>query len=106
LLPFFEHYNWGCKCCTSVIMTWLLVMKGLNQLFYHTTITKHEHDKWLWPTHTLIHDVTTKYPKPAKPQRLSICNLFSQTNLLHMTTSEESLRVLFFTLSLTIDLVH
>jgi hypothetical protein len=76
LLPFFEHYNWGCKCCTSVIMTWLLVMKGLNQLFYHTIITKHEHDKWLWPTHTLIHDVTTKYPKPAKPQRLSICNLF------------------------------
>jgi hypothetical protein len=36
LLPFFEHYNWGCKCCTSVIMTWLLVMKGLNQLLYHT----------------------------------------------------------------------
>jgi hypothetical protein len=22
LLPFFEHYNWGCKCCTSVIMTY------------------------------------------------------------------------------------
>jgi hypothetical protein len=20
LLPFFEHYNWGHKCCTSVIM--------------------------------------------------------------------------------------
>jgi hypothetical protein len=21
LLSFFEHYNWGCECCTSVIMT-------------------------------------------------------------------------------------
>jgi hypothetical protein len=36
LLPFFEHYNWGQECCTSIIMTWLLVMKGLNQLLYHT----------------------------------------------------------------------
>jgi hypothetical protein len=41
LLPFFECYNWGCECCTSVIMT-------------------------LWPTHALIHDITTKYPKPTK----------------------------------------
>ncbi len=41
LLPFFECYNWGCKCHTSVIMT-------------------------LWPTHTLVHDITTKYPKPAE----------------------------------------
>jgi hypothetical protein len=36
LLPFLEHYNWGQECCTSVIMTWLLAMKGLNQLLYHT----------------------------------------------------------------------
>jgi hypothetical protein len=28
LMPFFECYNWGCECCTSVFMT-------------------------LWPTHTL-----------------------------------------------------
>jgi hypothetical protein len=41
LLPFFECYNWGHKCHTSVFMT-------------------------LWHTHTLIHDITTKYPKPAK----------------------------------------
>jgi hypothetical protein len=26
-----------------------LLMKGLNQCLYHTTITKHEHNKWLWP---------------------------------------------------------
>jgi hypothetical protein len=41
LLPFFEGYNWGCECHTSVIMT-------------------------VWPTHTLIHDIATKYPKPAE----------------------------------------
>jgi hypothetical protein len=29
------------------------------------------------PTHVSIHDVTTKYPKPAGPRRLSICNLLS-----------------------------
>jgi hypothetical protein len=39
-------------------------------------------------------------------QRLSICTLFMKTHLIHMTTSEESLRVLFFTCSLTIDLLH
>ena len=31
---------------------------------------------------------------------------FHKTHLIHMTTSEESLRVLFFTRSLTVDLVH
>jgi hypothetical protein len=31
---------------------------------------------------------------------------FQKTHLSHMTTSEESLRVLFFTCSLTVDLVH
>jgi hypothetical protein len=41
LLPFFECYNWGRECRTSVFMT-------------------------LWHTHTSIHDITTKYPKPAK----------------------------------------
>jgi hypothetical protein len=41
LLPFFERYNWGRECRTSVFMT-------------------------LWPTHTSIHDITTKYPKPAE----------------------------------------
>jgi hypothetical protein len=41
LLPFFECYNWGRKCCTSVFMT-------------------------LWHTYTSIHDITTKYPKPAE----------------------------------------
>jgi hypothetical protein len=29
------------------------------------------------PTHISIHDITTKYPKPADPRRLSICKLFS-----------------------------
>jgi hypothetical protein len=29
-----------------------------------------------------------------------------ETHLIHMTTSEESLRVLFFTHSLAVDLVH
>jgi hypothetical protein len=81
LLPFFEHYNWGCDCHTSVIMT-------------------------LWPTHISIHDITTKYPKSADPRRLSKCNLFSwNTSHLH-NNLEESLRVLFFTHSLTVDLVH
>jgi hypothetical protein len=41
LLPFLEHYSWGHECHTSVIMA-------------------------LWPTHTSIQDITTKYPKPAK----------------------------------------
>jgi hypothetical protein len=31
---------------------------------------------------------------------------FHKTHLIHMTTSEESLRVLFFTRSLAVDLVH
>jgi hypothetical protein len=31
---------------------------------------------------------------------------FHETHLIHMTTSEESLRVLFFTPSLAVDLVH
>jgi hypothetical protein len=44
----FNHH-----CCTSVIIT-------------------------LWPTHISIHDVTTKFPKPADPRRLSICNLLSR----------------------------
>jgi hypothetical protein len=39
-------------------------------------------------------------------RRLSICTFFHETHLIHMTTSEESLRVLFFTHSLTVDLVH
>jgi hypothetical protein len=30
----------------------------------------------------------------------------AETHLIHMTTSEESLRVLFFTHSLAVDLVH
>jgi hypothetical protein len=41
LLPCFECYNWGRECRTSVFMT-------------------------LLPTHTSIHDITTKYPKPAE----------------------------------------
>jgi hypothetical protein len=41
LLPFFERYNWGRECRTSVFIT-------------------------LWHTHTSIHDITTKYPKPAE----------------------------------------
>jgi hypothetical protein len=54
LLPFFEHYNWGCKCHSSVIIT-------------------------LWPTHTSKHDSTTKYPKPIKLTKLtrdSSCNIW------------------------------
>jgi hypothetical protein len=85
LLPFFERYNWGRKCCTSVIMT-------------------------LWPTHTSIHDITTRYPKPAEvtiwlvTQKVYswltfkdfwFATCFHKTHLIHMTTSEESLRVLF-----------
>jgi hypothetical protein len=31
---------------------------------------------------------------------------FQETHLIHMTTSEESLRVLFFTRSLAIEVVH
>jgi hypothetical protein len=31
---------------------------------------------------------------------------FHETHLIHVTTSEESLRVLFFTRSLAVDLVH
>jgi hypothetical protein len=96
LLPFFECYNWGCQCHTSVIMT-------------------------LWPTHTLKHDITTKYPKPAKLMkwlviqklqvRLTLKDFWfatysHKTHLINMTTSEESLTVLFFTSSLTLDLVH
>jgi hypothetical protein len=34
VLPFFECYNWGCECHTSVFIT-------------------------LLPTHTSIHDITT-----------------------------------------------
>jgi hypothetical protein len=41
LLPFFERYNWGRECRTSVFMT-------------------------LWHTLASIHDITTKYPKPAE----------------------------------------
>jgi hypothetical protein len=40
LLPFFERYNWGRECRTSVFMT-------------------------LLHTYTSIHDIT-KYPKPAE----------------------------------------
>ena len=75
----------------------------------------------LWPTHTLIHDITTKYKKPTELtkwvviKKLQVSLTFEdfqfatfshKTCLVHMTTSEESLRVLFFTRSLTIDLVH
>ena len=41
------------------------VVRGFD---YRTSVT--------WPTHTSIHDVTTKYQNPAEPRRLSICNLF------------------------------
>jgi hypothetical protein len=91
----FVHYSWGHECCTSVIMT-------------------------SWPTHTSIHDITTKYPKPAELKNDSWLKIasdslsktfdlqpfFHETHLIHMTTSEESLRVLFFTHSFAIDLVH
>jgi hypothetical protein len=59
----------------------------------------------LWHSHTSIHDITTKYSKARRAnnmtrdsksvnlthfRRLSICNLFHETHLIHMTTSEES----------------
>ncbi len=62
------------------------------------------------PTHISIHDVTTKYPKPADPRRLSICNLFQpfsrNTSHSHDNLTRVSIRVLFFTRSLAVDLVH
>jgi hypothetical protein len=67
LLPFFECYNWGCECHTSVIMT-------------------------LWPIHTLMHDVTTKYPKPAKSQRLICCTLSTLTKIQVITAHANHLR--------------
>jgi hypothetical protein len=71
----------------------------------------------LWPLHSLIHgiqqnikmahDLKRIAASQTDSWRLLICNLFSmKTHLLHMKTSEESLRVLFFTCSLTVDLVH
>jgi hypothetical protein len=61
-----------------------------------------------------------QYPKPAHlmkwhDSKLKVkltfedfwfATFFHETHLIHMTTSEESLRVLFFTHSLAIDLVH
>jgi hypothetical protein len=71
----------ACMCRTSVIMT-------------------------LWPTHISIHDVTTKYPKPAILEDFWFATFSHETHLIHTATSEESLRVLFLTRSLTVDLVH
>jgi hypothetical protein len=65
LLPFFEHYNWGCECCTSVIMT-------------------------LGPTHTLIHDFTTKYPKPAELMKWLVIQIAGQTHFQFATFSPQN----------------
>jgi hypothetical protein len=32
LLPFFEHYNWGCECCTSVIMPYSHSIQHIQQI--------------------------------------------------------------------------
>ncbi len=37
LLPFFEHYNWRCKCCTSVIMTYSHLIHDIQQNIKMTT---------------------------------------------------------------------
>jgi hypothetical protein len=39
-------------------------------------------------------------------QDFRFATFLDETHLIHMTTSEESLRVLFFTRSLAVDLVH
>jgi hypothetical protein len=88
LLPFFEHYNWGCECCTPVIMPYSHSIQHIQQI-----------SKWALPNSRL-------QPRETHSLRLSICKLFTKTHLIHMTTSEESLWVLFFTHSLAIDLVH
>jgi hypothetical protein len=54
----------------------------------------------------MSHDPRLKKNCTQDSRRLSICTLFTKTHLIHMTTSEESLRVLFFTRSFAVDLVH
>jgi hypothetical protein len=71
-------------CCTSVIMT-------------------------LWATHPLILRYMMSQQNIQSPPILEdfrFATFFHETHLIHMTTSEESLRVLFFTRSLAVDLVH
>jgi hypothetical protein len=59
------------------------------------------HENLLHPdTNCMFHTILQHFTWP------SLHTPFHKTHLLHMTTSEESLRVLFFTCSLTIDLVH
>jgi hypothetical protein len=75
-------------CHTSVIMPYSHSIKDIQQI-----------SKWPLPDSKL-------QPSKTHSWRLSICKLFTKTHLIHMTTSEESLRVLFFTHSLVIDLIH
>jgi hypothetical protein len=63
----------------------------------------------LWATHPLIFPYMMSQLNIQSPPILEdfrFATFFHETHLIHMTTSEESLRVLFFTRSLTIDLVH
>jgi hypothetical protein len=63
----------------------------------------------LWATHPLILRYMTSQQNIQSPPILKdfrFATFFHETHLIHMTTSEESLRVLFFTRSLAVDLVH
>jgi hypothetical protein len=90
------NFYWACQHLPTAAISWTLQLRTRMLYLSHYDLTfgnerfkptfiphkiiKQEHDehnKWLWPTHTLIHDITTKYPKSADPWGLLICNLFS-----------------------------
>jgi hypothetical protein len=75
LLPFFEHYNWGHKCCTSVIMT-LLMTHSHFDTWHHNKISKARQ------ANNMTCD--SKSVNLTHFRRLLICDLFSRnTSQLH-----------------------
>jgi hypothetical protein len=82
LLPFFECYN---------LRTWM------SYLGHYDLMTHSRFNTW-------CHNKISKACWSSKTFDLQ--TFFHEMHLIHMTTSEESLRVLFLTSSLAIDLVH
>jgi hypothetical protein len=91
----------ACGCLWLWLWLWLWLL-FLGKMSHHEFIGVVPQSLWL--THTLIHDITTKYPKPTELMkylvikelqvRLTFKNfwfvtILHKTHLIHMTTSEE-----------------
>jgi hypothetical protein len=82
LLPSFEHYNWGRNCRTSVIIT-----------LWHSYFNTRNHNKISEACQANEIDSGFQLQVRLTFKDFQFVTFFHKTHLLHMRTSEESLRV-------------